>query len=98
MNILKLVLFVLSGTILIAACKQAAHKKTPGGMPYQVFEGKDGKPIVAGNFIKIHVTQKIQDSVYFSTHGKLPMYVKVEEKGAPYELSEIWTKVRTGDS
>lgn len=98
MRISKSILTVLSIFMLMSGCKRAEHKKTPGGMPYQVYEGKGGKPIEAGNFIKIHFTQKIQDSVYFSTHGKLPMYMRVSESPTPYDLSEVWTKVRTGDS
>ena len=84
--------------ILISGCQQASHLKTPGGMPYQLFKGKGGKEIKPGNYIKIHFTQKIQDSIYFSTHGKLPMFMRVNEQPAPYDLSEIWTKVKTGDS
>ena len=84
--------------LFITSCQRASHQKTPGGMPYQVFKGKDGKPIAPGNYIKIHFTQEIADSVYFSTHGKLPMYMRVNETPSPYDLSEVWTKVKTGDS
>lgn len=91
-------MMILSVATLFAACdKKSSHRKTPGGMPYQVFEGKGGDTIYKGSYIKIHVTQKVNDSVYFTSTDKLPVYFMVTEP-QPYDISEVWTKVRVGDS
>ena len=93
----NLVLLIFS-LILIMSCDKLSYRKTPGGMPYQLFPGKNGKSIVVGNFIKLSLTQKINDSVYFSTHGQMPLYRRVNDTGFPYDISELWTKLKTGDS
>jgi len=97
MTIFKnLLLFLLAGCIL-SACTKMSHRKTPGGMPYQLFKGEGGKRIHAGDFIKVHITQKIQDSVYFTSEGKMPIYIPVNNV-QPYDISETWTKLKVGDS
>jgi FKBP-type peptidyl-prolyl cis-trans isomerase len=89
---------VLAASILFSACgKKASHRKTPGGLAYQVYEGKGGDSVRQGDFIKVHVTQKVNDSVYFTSTDKLPIYFNVTES-QPYDVSEIWSKVRVGDS
>jgi FKBP-type peptidyl-prolyl cis-trans isomerases 1 len=92
----NLVLFLLAG-LLLASCSKVSHRKTPGGMPYQLYKGKGGEKIYAGNFIKIQLTQKVKDSVYFTTDDKFPIYLPVSTP-QPYDISETWTKLRVGDS
>jgi FKBP-type peptidyl-prolyl cis-trans isomerase FkpA len=93
----NLALFLIAGAF-IAGCNKVSNKKTPGGMPYKVFKGKGGTAIRTGDFIKVNLIQEIRDSVYFSTQGKPPMYMRVNETTTPYDLSEIWTQVKSGDS
>jgi FKBP-type peptidyl-prolyl cis-trans isomerase FkpA len=98
MNTVKnLLLFVFAAAILVS-CGKTSYKKTPGGMPYKVFAGKDTQKVVAGSFIKLHLTQKIKDSVYFTSEGTLPIYFQVNAATQPYDLSEVWTKLKVGDS
>lgn len=101
MNTMKnLVLFIMAA-LLLASCGKSSYKKTPGGMPYQVISGKDTQSIQDGDFVKLHFTQKIKDSVYFTTEGSLPIYLPVGGNGGapqPYDISEIWTKLKVGDS
>ena len=93
-NLIGLFFFI----VLFTGCDKLSYHKTVGGMPYQLFSGKSGKPIRTGNFVKLNLTQKINDSVYFSTYGKLPLYRRVNETAFPYDISELWTKLKTGDS
>ncbi len=95
---MKRLLPVIVLATLFTSCKQATFKKTPGGMPYQVFQGSDTQTIHAGDVIKVSFTQKINDSVYFTNVGKPPFYIPVNGEINPYDLSEIWTKIRVGDS
>ena len=98
MKITRILTMVFVAAVLFSACgKKASHQKTPGGLAYQVFEGKGGDSVRQGDFIKVHVTQKVNDSVYFTSTDKLPIYFNVTE-AQPYDISEIWTKVRVGDS
>jgi len=96
-TIKKLVLFLFAAAI-VAGCNKASYKKTKGGMPYQLFKGNDTQRIYPGNFVKIQLIQKIKDSVYYSTEGKLPLFLQVSSTPQPYDLSELWTSLRVGDS
>jgi FKBP-type peptidyl-prolyl cis-trans isomerase FkpA len=82
----------------LTSCSKAKYKKTAGGMPYQLFEGKDTQRVQVGDYIKIQFTQKIKDSVYFTTVGTLPQYQQVNPPSNTYDISEIWTTLKLGDS
>lgn len=98
MNTVKnLLLFVFAAAILVS-CGKTSYKKTPGGMPYKVFEGKDTQKVRVGSVMKLHYAQKIKDSTYFSSFDNLPIYFPVNETTQPYDLSEVWTKLKVGDS
>lgn len=71
---------------------------TPGNMPYRLYKGKGTQQIKAGDFIKIQLTQKIKDSIYFSTLDGLPTYLQVNTQPSSYDISELWTSLRIGDS
>lgn len=90
-----LLVLVIGG--IITGCGKTTYKKTPGGMPYKVISGNDTMKIHQGDFIKVHFTRTIKDSVDFTTVGAMPVYIPV---GAPnlYDISEIWTMLKKGDS
>lgn len=67
-------------------------------MPYQLFAGKDTQTVKTGNFLKVNLTQKINDSVYFTTDGSLPLYIPVTGQSNPYDVTELWMKLHVGDS
>ena len=98
MNTIKNLLLFLFAGILLVSCSKATYKKTKGGMPYQLFKGKDTQQIKTGDFIKIQITQKIKDSVYFTTAGGLPQYQQISDQQLPYDISELWTSLKVGDS
>ena len=91
-------ILLFSSLIFIISCDRISYRKTPGGMPYQIFPSGTGKSIEKGNFIKMNFVQKINDSVYFDSHGKMPVYRRVNDTSFPYDISELWTKLKTGDS
>jgi FKBP-type peptidyl-prolyl cis-trans isomerase len=91
-------IWIFATAALMTGCKEKSISgKTPGGLAYQVYGGKGGDSVRKGDFIKVHVTQKINDSVYFTSTDKFPIYFAVGES-QPYDISEIWTRVREGDS
>ncbi|HMK25213.1 MAG TPA: FKBP-type peptidyl-prolyl cis-trans isomerase [Chitinophagaceae bacterium] len=96
-TIKNLVLFLLA-TTLLAACGKVAYRKTPGGMPYQLYKGKGTQIIYARNIVKVNMSLKVKDSVYFSSFGKVPVYMPVNPETQPYDISEILSKLKIGDS
>ena len=97
MKMIKSLLLLTVAASVLTACSKVTHRKTPGGMPYELFKGKGGEEIKSGDIIKISVTQKIKDSIYFTTAGKMPVYFPVGQSQS-YDISETWTKLRVGDS
>jgi len=98
MNTINKLVLILFSAAIAAGCNKASYKKTAGGMPYQVYRGKDTQQIRAGNFVKVNLIQKIKDSVYFTTEDKLPIFLQVTDSPQPYDLAELWTSLRLGDS
>lgn len=98
MNTIKKSLFALAAIALLAGCKQkASFRKTPGGMPYEVFSGNKKTKVKTGDFIKVSLIQKIQDSVYFNS-SKLPIYLHVAPEPNKYDIGEVWNTLYVGDS
>jgi FKBP-type peptidyl-prolyl cis-trans isomerase len=92
-------LFLLMTAIIVASCGKTSYKKTPGGMPYKLYASKDTQKVMAGNIIKLTVTQKLNDSVLFTTDNGLPVYLMVGQQAPqPYDISELWTSLKMGDS
>ncbi len=98
MKTIKNLLGVLFAGVLLVSCGKTDYRKTPGGMPYKLIKGKDTQQVKAGDFIKVHFTRKIKDSVYFTTEGGLPVYMQVAKVAQPYDISELWTSMKLGDS
>ncbi|MBM3432085.1 MAG: hypothetical protein FJX92_03650 [Bacteroidetes bacterium] len=89
---------LLFGALFITACQLANLKKTPGGMPYQIFSDAKQPKVKMGGFLKLAITQSINDSVVFTNKGKIPNYIPVVNQSFPYDISEIWSQLRLGDS
>lgn len=95
----KLVAIILLAATFFAGCSKSSYKKTPGGMPYKLYKGKDTQQVVAGSYIKLFVHQTINDSVLLSTEKGVPIYLFVDnQRVAKYDISELWTSLHVGDS
>ncbi|MGH2552993.1 MAG: hypothetical protein ACRDEB_04715, partial [Chitinophagaceae bacterium] len=98
MRLIKLpVLFVIT-VLVMSACGKVSYRKTPGGMPYQLYVGKGTKQITSGSIAKMHVRYKVNDSLIFSSFETVPVYFPISPVAQPYDISEIWTKLKVGDS
>lgn len=82
---------------VLGACNNVDFKKSKGGMPYKLYASKSGAEIEQGNFVKMHLVQKIKDSVRFNTYTTMPLYIPVSE-GQPYDFTEILPDLKEGDS
>ena len=85
-------------SVIVTSCGKGTLKKTPGGMPYQVYSGKDTQKVVVGDFIKASYIYKVNDSVLFDSHNSMPVYIPVMAQTQPYDISEVWTSLKRGDS
>lgn len=98
MKLIQTFVVAMLAVISFTACENVSHKKTPGGMPYQLFRGKGTVKVQKGNILKLNYTQEIKDSVYFTTRGKIPFYFPVSDISNPYDISEVVMLLRKGDS
>ncbi len=98
MKQIQLILTVALIGLFAISCQRSSLKKTPGGMPYEIFTDAKQPQAKLGGFLKLSITQQINDSVVFSNQGKLSNYIPVLNQTAPYDLSELWSQLRLGDS
>jgi FKBP-type peptidyl-prolyl cis-trans isomerase len=98
MKATKGLLWLFAGGLILAGCQDTSFKKTKSGLAYKIFQGHDTAAVHPGNFMKLHVVQKINDSVVYDSHGKLPVYLRAEESGRPYDASEVFKSLKLGDS
>jgi len=92
--------FLLSTAVYsqVIPAKQNVAGRTPGGMYYELYSKATGDSAREGDVLKLRVTQTVNDSVVYSSHGNmLPTYTTVEAI-TPYDISELWRMVKKGDS
>jgi len=95
----KYLIIILAVITTLTACSNSDFKKTPGGMPYKIFRSKDTQAVVPGSYLKLEVTQKMNDSVMMTTAKAIPVYLFVSNQNTqPYDVSEIWMKLHLNDS
>ena len=84
--------------ILFASCENLNYKTSPSGFPYKVFSDGKGQLIKLNNIVKYHIEDKVNDSVYGTTFGGSPKYFQTTAFNERYDISEIFGKLRVGDS
>lgn len=92
---------IFASVVLLAGCKNIDFKRTKSGLLYKIAKSGDSKDPIAkpGNIIKLHFTEKLNDSVLQTTFGKLPFYTGVDTSNAvAYSPSEVLPLIRKGDS
>lgn len=90
-----LISLVLLGAV---SCSNSEYKKTKSGLLYKIISDGRGEAAKKGQFLKVNVVQRIRDSVITSTYGSVPIYVQVDSSRPVYSPSEIFLKLRKGDS
>ncbi len=84
--------------VLVASCGKLNYKKAPSGFPYIVFSDGKGEQVKINKVVKFNIENKVNDSVYRTTFGLAPAYVQTSNLSEGYDISEIWTQLRVGDS
>jgi FKBP-type peptidyl-prolyl cis-trans isomerase len=101
MKSINYLLIVFAVVAFTTGCKNVSYKKTKSGLLYKIFpsNGK-GELMKIGNVAKYNVTYRLNDdSLLYSSYGKAPAYDNVrEDNPAAYNISEIFTMMKKGDS
>lgn len=98
---LSLLSFLSVMIFTIAGCGNLDYKKTKSGLLYKIISSGNSKNPVAkeNNYLKFNVVTKLNDSVIYSSYGKMPGYSKViAAKDADYSPVEIFGMLKKGDS
>jgi len=92
-------LFALLGILLLVSCDNKGLKKTKSGLLYKIISDEKNPVVKKGQFIKLTFSQKIRDTVLFTSDSSLPAYVRIDSVPSnSYSPIEIFTYLRKGDS
>ena len=85
--------------IVMLSCS-ADYKKTPSGVVYKIFPGGSKDSAAGqGNVIKYNIVYKVNDSVLYDNHGKMPEFFAISPQiVGSYSPFEIFTQLKKGDS
>ncbi|ULQ53983.1 FKBP-type peptidyl-prolyl cis-trans isomerase [Flavihumibacter fluvii] len=85
--------------LMMAACGGSAdYSKTASGITYKIVEKGSGPQVKLGQYLKVHYTQKVNDSVLASSFGGTPAFAKVDSLGPVYNPAEVFRFLHKGDS
>ena len=101
MKITKHLLSLAIVGLLFTACKQTEFKKTKDGFTYKVFGSGKGEKILPGDYVSLHRTIKIKDSILQTSYGMPPQILPIpKDSGATKEneLFDMLLTARRGDS
>jgi FKBP-type peptidyl-prolyl cis-trans isomerase len=75
-------------------------KKTSSGLVYKIFhKGKSSEPLAKErDWLKLNYTLKLNDSLVYSSYGKMPGYAPVVPTPQRYFPDEVFPMMRKGDS
>lgn len=88
----------LAMTFVLGACTGNGFQKTKSGILYRIISDKKNPIAKKGEFLKVHFTQKVRDSIITTSIGALPTYARVDSVGPVYNPLEVFNKLRKGDS
>jgi FKBP-type peptidyl-prolyl cis-trans isomerase FkpA len=90
---------LIAVSFMLASCG-VDYKKTKSGLVYKIISG-GSKDSVAGKTdkIKLHFVQKLNDSVLYSSYGKMPRYQDwTDDQRISYSPLEVLFMMKEGDS
>lgn len=92
--------YFLSATLMfMAACSKVDYKKTSSGLVYKIFPSDSKDSLLRdGLVVKLEATAKVNDSMFFSSYGKVPVFVKMQPLSSDYNILEILKMMKVGDS
>jgi len=92
-------LWIAIAALTFSACNGVSYKKTKSGLLYKIIpSGTKDSVARVGDWLKLDYVQKIDDSITQTSYGKMPAFQKIMEAPGAYDPSEIFTKLKKGDS
>ncbi len=91
-----ILIFAAVASLTFTSCN--SFKKSKSGMAYKIISSKEGTKVDSGSFVKLHFSQKLNDSLLFESFGKLPVYFQFMANSPGYEVTEIFNLLKKGDS
>jgi FKBP-type peptidyl-prolyl cis-trans isomerase FkpA len=100
MKRINYLLILISMLSFVTACNNIDYKKTKSGLLYKIFPSKGkSQSRKEGEVVKFHYTLKFNDSLMYTSYGKLPAYQRIQTMEKPsYNLLEILPLMKKGDS
>ena len=92
------ILGLMALMLIISGCSKGGFKKTKSGLLYKIISSGQGPVAKKGEFLKVHYTQKVRDSILSTSANGLPTYAPVDSVGPVYNPAEIFHLLRKGDS
>ena len=87
-----------AAVVLLASCG-SDYQKTQSGLLYKIVSKGKGAQVKRGEFLKVHYSQRVNDSVVISSFDNgLPAYPRVDSVGGVYNVLEILPGMHEGDS
>ena len=96
----KITMIVSAVLAIVMLSCSADYKKTKSGVVYKIFPG-NGKDSVAklNDVVKFNVIYKINDSLLYDSHGKMPQFFVISpDIAGSYNPFEVFIQLRKGDS
>jgi FKBP-type peptidyl-prolyl cis-trans isomerase FkpA len=99
-NTMKKISFILLSLALlvIAGCNDVGFKRTKSGLMYKIMSTGNPAPVKRGEWLKMHLTQSVNDSLLGGTYGQAPLYIPADSMPAAYDPREVLSLLRKGDS
>jgi len=95
---MKNTFIIAAAALLLASCGNN-YQKAQSGLLYKVIKEGNGPLVKRGEFIKVHYSQKVKDSLIVSSFDNgLAAYAKVDSVGPIYNVLEILPMLHKGDS
>lgn len=89
---------IIISMFTVVSCNNVDFKKTKGGMPYKLFSEKGSEKLTPESILKVHIKRSIGDSILFDTREGMAAYIPVNSPAQPYDISELFTTLKVGDS
>jgi FKBP-type peptidyl-prolyl cis-trans isomerase len=92
------ILALVAGLFLVS-CGNADYRITSSGVKYNVFGKGNGKKVMPGQWIKLHYTAAIGDSVMVDTYNRIPAYGQYDTSMKDtHDFIDFLGELKIGDS
>jgi FKBP-type peptidyl-prolyl cis-trans isomerase len=94
------VILTMAFMVALVGCDQMSFKKTKSGLVYKIISGKGKDSLIkSGNVVKFQFIRKLNDSVLYSSYGKMPGFSQMNmTPDLNYSPMEVFFMLRKGDS